>query len=264
MNESALELKNVTKIINGKKIVEDICWKISQDEHWVVLGANGAGKTTLMRIITGYSWPSEGNVAVLGKNFGSYDLRKLRESIGYVDSELQERIPRNDKVMEVVLSGKFGTIGLYKSASKLDKGQARRILSKLQCENLENKNFGNLSQGEKQKIMIARAMMAKPGLLVLDEPALGLDPGARERFLKIVNDIGKMRKGPNLIYITHHVEEIIPLFNKVLVLKEGKILEKGNIGKVLQENVMNETFGTNIDLVKKGERFTIVNNRGPK
>ncbi|MBS3814982.1 MAG: ABC transporter ATP-binding protein [Hadesarchaea archaeon] len=257
MTEPILKLENVSRIINGEKILENVTWEVQEDENWILLGPNGAGKTTLMKIVTGYLWPTEGEVTVLGKKFGRIDLRELRKSIGYVDSNILRKFPNTDSALKVVLSGKFATLGLYDKPTERDRAQARRVLSRMGCSELEEREFGNLSQGEKQKIMIARALMAEPGLLVLDEPALGLDPGARERFLEILENINEMKNDPNLIYITQHIQEITPSFKKGLILKDGRILAKGRLKKILNDEVLSVAFGVNMEVIRKNDRYTI-------
>lgn len=257
MKEPALKLENVSKTMNGEKILDNISWEIGRNEHWAMLGPNGAGKTTLMKIVTGYLWPSEGAVTVLGKEFGSYDLRRLRKSIGYVDSTLLRKVPFQDTVLEVVLSGKFATLGLYDELSKSERKRAEEILERLGSLDLKERKFGDLSQGEKQKVMIGRALMAGPRLLVLDEPALGLDPGSRERFLEIVENIGNIEDGPTLIYITHHVREIMPLFEKGIVLKGGRMLCKGTVSEILRNETLTEAFDADIKVIERNGRYTI-------
>lgn len=253
-----LRLENVSKVLDGKTIIEDVFWTVRRGVHWVLLGANGAGKTTLMNIITGYLWPTEGEVYVLGKKFGAIDLRELRKDIGYVSSILLENVPARDLALEVVLSGKFASLGLYDAPSEEDEGRAKYLLDMMGCSNIADKEFGKLSQGEQQKVLISRALMPDPDLLILDEPAIGLDPAARERFLDKIEEIGSMKSGPVLIYITHHLEEITPIFSRVLILKEGEVLEKGRKEEVLKDGIMSEAFGIDMEVVRKNNRFFAV------
>ncbi len=252
-----LELEDVSRIVDNNLVIDDISWKIKKGEHWAMLGANGAGKTTLMKIISGYLWPTKGKVKVLGERFGKVDLRELRKNIGYVNSVLLNEIPWNDSVLKVVLSGRFGSIGLYEEPTKKNLGKAEDLLEFMGCLDLKKRQFGKLSQGEQQKVLIARALMSKPGILIMDEPAIGLDPAARERFLKRVEKTAIMEGGPTLIYITHHIEEIIPIFKKAIILKDGRILAKGRKERILTDSILEKAFDMRLKVIENDGRYVI-------
>lgn len=252
-----LRLQNVSRVMGKNLILDDISWNIEKGEHWAMVGPNGAGKTTLMQIVTGYIWPTEGKVSVLGHEFGSVDLRELREDIGYVNSVLLERIPQEDTVLNVVVSGKFASIGLYKEPSGEDLQRAKELLTTMKCCDLSDRKLGEISQGEKQKVMIARSLMPDPGLLILDEPAIGLDPASRKEFLERISEIGEMKGGPTMIYITHHIEEIISTFGKVIVLKEGKVLAAGEREKVLTDETMRRAFEVDAKVIQSNGRYVL-------
>jgi iron complex transport system ATP-binding protein len=252
-----IELSNVSLIRDEQVILKDISWKVKRGEHWAVLGANGSGKTMMLKIVNGYLWPSEGTVSVLGNQFGTVDLRKLRQSIGWVSSALQENVPRGEKSIEVVLSGKYASLGLWDNYDAEDQGRALGLLRLMGCEEASTRSFGVLSQGEQQRVLIARALMPKPALLILDEPCVGLDPNARENVLETVQRLSLQRDEPTLILVTHHTEEIIPAFSNVLVLRSGRVLAQGSKQEVLTEAIMSEAFGRPLEISEKNGRFWV-------
>jgi len=242
----------------GKKIVHSINWTVQPREHWAILGPNGSGKTTMLKLACGYLWPNAGGeIYRRGKTL--VNLRELRKSIGWVTSTLAAEIPAWERVIRTVVSGKFALIGLLEGfggdASKADYRLAERLLAQMGCARLRDQDFGTLSQGEQQKVLIARALMTQPYLMVLDEPCAGMDPGARENFLATLRKVGAQKTVPSLIYVTHHVEEILPLFRKTLVLREGKILYAGGTDRVLRPGVLEELYGAPLAVVKRKGRY---------
>jgi iron complex transport system ATP-binding protein len=258
----ALELRNVSYVGNGKTILASVNWTVQQGDHWAVLGPNGSGKTTLLRIACGYLWPNAGG-EVFRKGRARVNLPELRKSIGWVTSTLPAQIPGREKVIRTVISGKFAQIGYWQgfgvAASMKDDSVAEKYLAQMGCDNLRDQEFGVLSQGEQQKVLIARARMTQPYLIVLDEPCAGMDPGARENFLATLQAVGKHERIPSLIYVTHHVEEILPLFRKTLILKEGRVLYSGATRAVLQPDVLQELYGVSLHIIKKkGRHWPVV------
>jgi iron complex transport system ATP-binding protein len=253
----ALELRDVSYVAAGRKILRSINWTVQRREHWAILGPNGSGKTTLLRLACGYLWPNAGG-AVYRKGKILTHLPELRRSIGWVTSTLTAEIPAREKALRTVVSGKFAQIGYIEGfggeASRQDYRLAESYLAQMGCGELSDQEFGVLSQGEQQKVLIARARMTKPYLIILDEPCAGMDPGARENFLATLRDLGKQKKIPSLIYVTHHIEEILPLFAKTLVLKEGSVLHSGTTRAVLRRNVLEELYGAPLDIIKKKGR----------
>lgn len=253
----ALELRDVSYVGNGKTILRSINWSVQSGEHWAVLGPNGSGKTTLLKIACGYIWPNAGG-EVYRRGRLLTNLPELRKSIGWVTSTLTAQIPNHEEVIRTVVSGKFAQIGLLErfggNAGKKDYAAARRYLSEMGCDHLREQEFGVLSQGEQQKILIARARMTRPYLIVLDEPCAGMDPGARENFLTTLYRVAKQAKIPALIYVTHHVEEILPLFKKTLVLKDGRVLRSGDTRRVLKPSILQELYGISFSIIKKKGR----------
>lgn len=254
----ALDLRSVSHLAGGKKILDSINWTVRQGEHWAILGPNGSGKTTLLRIASGYLWPNGGG-EVYRKGKTLTHLPKLRKSIGWVTASLASEIPVQEKALNTVVSGKFAQIGylggMWGQASRYDYACARRYLEELGCLHLSDQAFGTLSQGEQQKVLIARARMTKPYLIILDEPCAGMDPGAREKFLAALGKIGKQAKIPALIYVTHHVEEILPLFRNTLVLRDGKALYSGQTRNVLKRGVLEKLYGVSLTIVRRKGRY---------
>lgn len=242
-------MKNVSLIRDDEYILNNINWKVKEREHWAVLGLNGSGKTTLLNIINGYIFPSKGDVTILGETFGQSDLRELRKSIGVVSSSLQDRLYKEECAQDVVLSGKFSTIGLYDETEEKDLIHALNLLKQLNCIQIARKPYKILSQGEKQKVLIARALFNNPKLLILDEPCTGLDIISREKLLETVSMLSLDKDGPTLIYVTHRVEEILPAFTKTLLLKKGKIHSKGETEKLLTDKNLTDFYDINVQIL---------------
>ena len=253
----ALELRNVSYAGNGKTILHSINWTVQQGDHWAILGPNGSGKTTLLRIACGYLWPNGGG-EVYRKGRVLTNLPELRKSIGWVTSTLAAEIPPEEKVIRTVVSGKFAQIGFWEGfspASRRDYFLAEKYLTQMGCDDLTETEFGVLSQGEQQKVLIARARMTQPYLIVLDEPCAGMDPGARENFLATLRTVGKQKRLPSLIYVTHHVEEILPLFGRTLVLREGRVHHSGTTATVLKPEMLAALYGVPMSLIKRRGRY---------
>ncbi len=254
----ALELRGVCHLAGGKKILDSISWTVQAGEHWAILGPNGSGKTTLLRIASGYLWPNGGG-EVFRKGETLTYLPELRKSIGWVSGSLINQIPFEELAINTVASGKFAQIGYlggyWGQASKADFAAARRYLKELGCDRLAEQAFGTLSQGEQQKVLIARARMTRPYLIILDEPCAGMDPGARESFLLSLRKLSGFKRVPALIYVTHHIEEILPIFLKTLVLRHGKALYAGKTRDALKPQVLRELYGAPLALLKRGGRY---------
>lgn len=252
-----VELENVSVIRNNKYLLKDINWSIKDGEHWAIYGLNGAGKTMLLNMLNGYIFPSKGRLKVLGKTVGQYDMRRLRKSIGWVSSSIQEKFHDYSIALDIVLSGKFATVDLYDETSEEDLIYARNCLTKLDAINLADREYRTLSQGEKQRVLIARGLMAKPKLLILDEPCTGLDIIAREQLLEIIRNLSKDDNAPTLIYVTHHTEEILPTFSHTLLLKKGEVYQAGPTDEVLKENSLSNFLEVPIVYEKSGDRILL-------
>lgn len=242
-DDMIIDINNVSWDRENKSVLDNVSWKVQEGEHWCLLGLNGSGKTTLLNMINGYIWPTEGSMSVLGKKFGEFDLRELRKNIGWVSTSLQEKLYGSETALKIVLSGKFATIGLYDHTDDEDLIKAENLMQSLGCYPLVNRTYDTLSQGERQRVLIARALMASPKLLILDEPCTGLDVFAREQLLQMIASVAAQENAPTLVYVTHHVEEILPCFSKTLLIKEGRIFAAEDTADVLTSSTMSDFFG---------------------
>ena len=227
----------------SRPILEDVRWRIERAQHWALVGPNGCGKSTLLSILSGDLWASRGTVHVLGAEYGRVDKRELRKRIGLVSSALFGLLPSEDTGEEIAASGLMAMIGKLgaPSAEALERG--RRALSLVSAESTARKPYGVLSQGEKQRVMIARALVNEPALLVLDEACSGLDPVARERFLCDLGTLACSKDGPTQIHVTHHLEEIPPFVTHALVLSEGRVVAMGPAERTLTSETLSAAFG---------------------
>ena len=238
-------------------ILDGVDWMVRRGQHWVLLGANGSGKTSLLSALTGYLMPSRGEVRVLGECFGESDWRELRKHIGLVSSSLGRKIPGDEEALDVVVTGKDAMIELWGRVTRAERSRARDWLAKVECAHLEGRPWRALSQGERQRVLIARALMAEPALLILDEPCAGLDPVARETFLRFLRRLAAGKDAPTLVLVTHHVEEIGSAFSHVLLLKEGKVVATGPKKSVLTNAVLSKAFGAPLALDRKNGRYEL-------
>jgi iron complex transport system ATP-binding protein len=241
----------------GTTIIDQITWSVRKGEHWVILGANGSGKTSLLSALTGYLTPTTGEVEVLGQRYGASDWRELRRAIGIVSSSVRQMMHDDEPALESVISGKFAMIDFWGKSSARDRAEATRILGQVECAHLAGRPWRVLSQGERQRVLIGRALMARPRLLILDEPCAGLDPVSREHFLQFIQRLGSRRNSPALILVTHHVEEIMPIFSHVLLLKSGRVLASGPRQSVLATRQLGETFGARVTLRRLAGRYQL-------
>lgn len=239
-------------------ILKGINWEVKSGEHWAILGANGCGKTTLLSAITAYRAPSSGKIHLVGETYGESDWNVIRQKIGIVSSALTQRVPKDEFAIETVLSGESAQLGYWTREEQVDTTKALRCLSQMDVSALAERPWGVLSQGERQKVFIARALINDPKLLILDEPCSGLDPVARERFLKSLESITHLKDGPAIVLVTHHVEEIIPEISHVLLLKNGRVHAAGPKAEVLLDTEkMSQAFGAKVQvkLNSSKERF---------
>lgn len=250
-----ITLKDVTMHRDEDVILDGVTWHVPDHAHTALLGLNGSGKTAMLQVVTGYMSPSGGDVEVLGYRRGSCDLRDVRRHIGWVSSALSERIHPRDTALDVVVSGCYAWIGLWEPPTPEDYEAAREQMHFMGCERLEERRYAVLSQGEKQRVLIARALVADPQLLILDEPCSGLDPAAREHFLEFVEKLGSKASGPTLIYVTHHIEEITPVFEHVSVMKDGRIHAHGSPEAVLTHDLLSGIYGLPMEIVRRGGRY---------
>jgi iron complex transport system ATP-binding protein len=238
-------------------ILQDISWQVLTGQHWAILGANGSGKTSLLSALTGYLTPTAGTISVLGHQYGRTDWRELRKQIGLVSSSLRQLIPNDEPACETVVSGKLAMIGFWGKPQPSDRRRAMSLLRQVDCEHVRDRRWEVLSQGERQRVLIARALMPNPRLLILDEPCAGLDPSAREHFLQFLDRLGRRKTAPALVFVTHHVEEIMPVFSHVLFLKAGRVLAEGIKERVLTSKLLSQAFDTSITLSKSAARYSL-------
>lgn len=237
-----LSFEAVTLQKGGQMLLKDINWQIHAGEHWGILGLNGAGKSLLLQIIAGNLWPSSGKITVLGEVFCQTNLPDLTRRIGWVSALLQNKFYPQDLAEEIVLSGKFASIGLWQSYDANELKAAKNLLVSLGGAQLIGKTYQVLSQGEKQLVLIARALMPQPELLILDEPCTGLDLFAREELLQHIETILQQPTAPTVLLVTHHTEEILPAISHVLMLKSGEIIRQGPREDLLTPKVLSDFY----------------------
>lgn len=238
-------------------ILRDVSWRVEHGQHWVILGANGSGKTSLLSALTGYLMPTAGEITLLGESFGRADWRELRKHIGLVSSSVRQMMAEDEPALESVVSGKHAMIDFWGRISRTDRARALQLLRQVECAYLADRPWRVLSQGERQRVLIGRALMAKPKLLILDEPCAGLDPAAREHFLQFLQRLGRRKAAPTLVLVTHHVEEIMPVFSHVLVLKAGRVLAAGSKPAVLTSPLLSKTFAVRVKLCRQRGRYAM-------
>ncbi len=241
----------------SRLILDDINWQVRAGEHWVILGPNGCGKTSLINLITGYDMATSGEIDVGDARFGEADWREVRKHIGLVASTLTFYLEPGELVIDAVVSGREAMINLIGDVKPALVREARALLKRFGCAHLVDSRWGVLSQGERQKILICRALMAKFQVLILDEPCAGLDPVAREHFLTWLQNFAAQRGAPSLVLVTHHVEEILPCFNRVLLMKDGKTLASGEKGKVLTSALLSQAYGAKLKLSCSKDRYRL-------
>lgn len=251
-----IDLQNVTYRKNGKTILDSIDWQVEAGEHWIILGLNGSGKTTLLNLINGYIFPVYGGYAnVLGYQFGSCPIADLRKHIGWISNALSQNIPVNDTPLEIILSGKFASIGLWEKVSDEDIKQAEAILEKLGIMKLRDRTYSSLSQGEKQKVVIGRALISDPEIIIFDEACNGLDIFAKKDLYNLIKKLAQDKK--SIFFVTHNTDEILPIFNKALLIKNGKVHSKGNLQDVIQLENLQDFYGSDVDVFERNDRFFI-------
>jgi iron complex transport system ATP-binding protein len=238
-------------------LLRDISWRVELDERWVVLGPNGAGKTTLLNLVAARLHPTRGTVHVLGEQLGRVDVAELRTRIGLSTAALADRIPPGERVRDVVLTASWAILGRYRERyDPIDEGRAGVLLDQMGVRALADRPFGTLSEGERKRVQLARALMADPELLLLDEPAAGLDLGGREDLLQRLTELAMDPDAPTLVLVTHHVEEIPPGFTHALLMREGTVVAQGLLTATVTGENLSKTFGMPLQVSYADGRFT--------
>ncbi|TQL75213.1 iron complex transport system ATP-binding protein [Stackebrandtia endophytica] len=238
-------------------LLDHVSWQVELDERWVVLGPNGAGKTTLLNLASARMHPTSGIMRILDEQLGKVDLFELRPRIGISTAALSEAIPVDELVLDVVITAAWAVMGRWhEEYDPIDEARARALLEQFGVDHLAARRYSTLSEGERKRVQIARALMTDPELLLLDEPAAGLDLGARERLVRTLADLAADPDSPALILVTHHVEEIPPGFTHALLLADGGVVASGLIDDVMTADNLTKTFGVPLDLQRHGSRFS--------
>lgn len=254
-----VELKNVARRKQGKEIIENVSWQINEGEKWMLYGLNGAGKTTLLNILNAYEPHTSGTLSLFGMQPGNkgYSADNVRDQIGFVSSSLMNRFQDGEIVLDVVISGIFKSIGVYKEVKPTHIEMAKRYLEQMGMRQFENQYYGYLSTGERQKVLIARALMGDPKLMILDEPASGLDFIAREDLLSALDKLYKQNPKLAVIYVTHFVEEITQNIQRGFLLKDGTCYKQGELQSVLNSDTLSDFFNRDVSVVYQNHRYSL-------
>jgi iron complex transport system ATP-binding protein len=252
-----LQFAGVSVVRGENTLLDDITWEVEEGQRWVVLGPNGAGKTTLLQLAAGRIHPTTGVAGVLGEVLGVVDVFELRPRIGLCSAAIAERLPADELVRDVVVTASYGIVGRWReSYDALDHTRAADLLDALGAAHLAERAFGTLSEGERKRVQIARALMTDPELMLLDEPGAGLDLGGREDLVARLGALAADLQAPALVLVTHHVEEIPPSFTDVLLMRAGRIVAAGPVEITLTAANLSETFGLPLVVERHGQRWS--------
>ncbi|MFD2758837.1 ABC transporter ATP-binding protein [Gulosibacter faecalis] len=252
-----VKFENVRVRRGGRNILDIAEWRVAETDRWVILGPNGAGKSTLLGLASAHLHPSSGTVEVLGEQLGRTDVFELRPRIGIAGSDMAKRIPDNETVRNAVMTAVYAVTGRWNEQyDDIDVSQADEVLAQWQLEDFGDREFGTLSDGERKRTLIARAVMSDPELLLLDEPSAALDLGSRERLLASLSEYAQSDFAPAIIMVTHHVEEIPAGVTHALLMRDGRIISAGPIGDTLTSANLEVTFGLPLELQHQNGRYT--------
>ncbi|MDX6257547.1 MAG: iron complex transport system ATP-binding protein [Frankiales bacterium] len=238
-------------------LLQDVFWRVRAGQRWAVIGANGAGKTTLLQVVAAVTLPTEGTATLLGEPLDEADLDELQTRIGWASAAVADQLAGQTRVLDVVMTAAHASVTRGEEVYEAyDETRARDLLHQLGCRALVDREFGTLSEGERKRVQIARALMTDPELLLLDEPAAGLDLGAREALLRRLSRLARDPNAPSMIMVTHHVEEIPIGFTHALLLKAGKVIAAGPLASVLTAPLLSATFGLPLVVEGREGRWT--------
>lgn len=254
---AVFKLTDVSVVRENKHLLAEVNLQIDAGQHWVVIGPNGAGKTTLLQILSANMHPSSGAAEVLGEPLGAVDVFDLRTRIGHTSSAIAERVPANETVRNLILSAAYAVLGRWNEQyDEQDHERAMAMLAELGIAALADRTFGTLSEGEKKRVLIGRALMTDPEAVLLDEPAAGLDVGAREDLIESIEALASDPRGPVLVMVSHHLEEIAPGFTHALILAKGRVVAAGPIESTLTSQNLTQAFGQRLEVATEHGRFT--------
>lgn len=253
---SALGFTDVVVRREGRNIIDHVDWRVDDDQRWVILGPNGAGKTTLLQLADTLMHPTAGTVTVLGETLGRTDVFEVRPRIGFASSAMAKRVPRDETVLNTVLTAAYSVLGRWnENYEDIDERRALRVLGDWRLDHLADRTFGTLSDGEQKRVQIARAVMTDPELLLLDEPTASLDLGSREELLALLSGYASSPTTPAMLMVTHHVEEIPVGFTHVMLIRDGSVVAAGPIADTLTAETLTDTFGMPIVLSSEDGRY---------
>jgi iron complex transport system ATP-binding protein len=255
--DTVISFDRVSVIRNGNFLVRGLTWQVELDERWVILGPNGAGKTTLLNLASGRVHPSRGVAWILGERLGRTDVNELRTRVGLTTGSLADQVPPHERVLDVVVTAAWSVVGRWRERyDPQDEARARALLDQLGMGPLVDRDFGTLSEGERKRTQIARALMTDPELMLLDEPTAGLDLGGREDLLARLAELAVDPDAPAMVLVTHHVEEIPPGFTHAMLLREGTVVAAGLLGETMTADNLTKTFGVPLVVHRYGDRYT--------
>jgi iron complex transport system ATP-binding protein len=257
MKMPVLDVSGLTVTRRGTKVLTNLTWRVEPGEMWTILGPNGSGKTSLLSCLTGFLTPTSGRVSVLGETYGESDWIGLRRRIGIVSSSLRRMVDEEETALSVIGSGMSGQINYWGKLTRAEENAARRIAREIRCTPILERPWAVLSQGERQRVLIGRALISGPALLILDEPCAGLDPVARQRFLEFVQQLALKRHGPALVFVTHHLEEIPRACTHVLALRGGRAIAAGPCPSVIKNAVLGRVFGAPVRVTHRAGQWSM-------